>query len=96
MFELNKDALPMKMEEGYRRQDLKQFMGPDGHTLLFRTKHFLEFMESNSRQNIMYEAFGKKIKPLLNTELIIDIDTEKDLKLAEAVLRFRNAEERRP
>jgi len=92
MFELNEDILPRKEEEGYRRQDLGQFMGPDGHTILFRTKYFLEFRKRNLPIKVMYEAFGNKIKPMLNGKLIIDIDTERDLKLAEAVLRFRNEE----
>lgn len=86
MFELNEDALPIKKEKAYRRQDLRQLMIDDGHTILFRTKHFLEFMERNSRTNVIFEAFGKKIRPLLNDKLIIDIDTEKDLKLADVVL----------
>jgi len=47
-------------------------------------------MERNSKQSIMYESFGKKIKPMLNDKLIIDIDTERDLNLAKAVLKFRN------
>ena len=89
MFELNENVLPPKKSAGYRRQDLKQLMIHDGHTILFRTKHFLEFMKRNSKQSIMYEALGKKIKPMLNDKLIIDIDTERDLKLAEAVLKFR-------
>lgn len=88
MFELNEDILPSKKSESHRRQDIRQFMIHDGHTILFRTKHFFEFMETNSKENIMYEAFGKKIKPMLNNELIIDIDTKKDLILAEAVLKF--------
>lgn len=91
MFELNEDVLPVKKEEGYRRQDLRQFMGPDGHTLLFRTEHFLEFMKRNLPAKVMYKAFGSKIKPMLNDKLVIDIDTEKDLVIAEAVLRARNA-----
>jgi len=86
MFELNENVLPVKKNEGYRRQDLKPLMIHDGHTVLFRTKHFLEFMESNSEQNIIYQAFGKRIRPMLNERLVIDIDTEKDLKLAETVL----------
>lgn len=86
MFELNEDVLPVKKEKGYRRQDLRQLMIDDGHTILFRTKHFLEFVERNLRTNVIHEAFGKKIKPMLNDRLVIDIDTEKDLKLAEAVL----------
>lgn len=93
MFELNEEILPTKREEGYRRQDLKQFMGPDGHTIVFRTRHFLEFMEKHLPVTVMYEDFGNRIKPMLNNELIIDIDTERDLKLAEIALRFRNASE---
>ncbi len=95
MFELNEDLLPVKKEEGYRRQDLKQFMVHDGHTILFRTKHFLEFMEGHLPVTVMYETYGNRIKPMLNGELIIDIDTERDLKLAEIALRFRNASEER-
>lgn len=86
MFELNEDVIPAQKSKGYRRQDLKQLMIHDGHTILFRTKYFTEFMESNCKQTIMYQAFGKKIKPMLNDKLVIDIDTEKDLKLAGAVL----------
>jgi CMP-N-acetylneuraminic acid synthetase len=92
MFDLTEDILPFKKSEGYRRQDLKQLMIHDGHTILFRTKHFLEFMESNLERNIMYQVFGSKIKPVLNDKLIIDIDTEKDLKLAEAVLMRKQNE----
>lgn len=87
MFELDEDVLPRKKEEGYRRQDLKQFMGPDGHTFLFRSRHFLDFMKSGLPIEYLYQAFGKKIKPMLNDNLVIDIDTDKDLRLAEAVLR---------
>ncbi len=89
IFELDEDVLPVKRSGGYRRQDLKQFMIHDGHTILFRAGHFLDFMRKKSEHSIMYEAFGKKIKPMLNDKLILDIDTERDLKLAEAVLKFR-------
>ena len=89
MLALNKNILPVKKEEGYRRQDLKPLMIHDGHTILFRSKHFLEFRKGNTKQNIMYEAFGKKIKPMLNDRLIIDIDTERDLELANAVFKSR-------
>jgi CMP-N-acetylneuraminic acid synthetase len=86
MFELNEDVLPAKKNEDYRRQDLRPLMIHDGHTILFRTKYFIEFMESDSEHSIMYQAFGKKIKPMLNDRLVVDIDTIKDLELAEAVL----------
>jgi len=89
IFELNENTLPLKKNENYRRQDLTQFMIHDGHTVLFRTSYFLKFMEINSAKNTMYEAFGRKIKPMLNDKLIIDIDTKKDLILAEAVLKSR-------
>ncbi len=94
MFELNEDILPIKKSKGYRRQDLKQLMVHDGHTILFRTKYFLDFMKRKSKEEVMYDAFGKKIKPLLNDKLIVDIDTERDLTLAEAVLKFMNCENR--
>lgn len=87
MFEIDKDALPEKSEQGYRRQDLKQYMIHDGHTVLIKSNYFIEFMKKGEPEKIMLEAFGKTIKPMLNNKLIIDIDTEKDLKLAEAILR---------
>ena len=61
----------------------------DGHTILFRTGHFLEFMERHSPVTVIYETFGKRIKPMLNNELIIDIDTARDLKLAELLIKER-------
>ena len=90
MFELDEDVLPAKKSEGYRRQELKQLMIHDGHTILFRAKHFLESMERDVKEDIMYEFLGRKIKPLLSNALVVDIDTERDLKLAETVLRYRN------
>lgn len=87
MFELNGEILPVKKEEGYRRQDLRQLMIHDGHTILVRSGYFIKFMKSKKDKRILLEEFGKKIKPVLNNKLIIDIDTEKDLKLAEAVLK---------
>lgn len=86
MFELNEDILPAKKEEGFRRQDLKQYMFHDGHTILTRSSYFIEFMKRRNTRKILCEAFGRKIKPMLNNKLVIDIDTEKDLKLAEAII----------
>ena len=94
MFEFDENILPIKKSDGYRRQDLKQLMIHDGHTILFRTKYFLELMKTKTKQNFMYEGFGKKIKPMVNDKLIIDIDAERDLKLAEAVLKFMNLEKK--
>jgi CMP-N-acetylneuraminic acid synthetase len=90
MFELDEDILPAKKSGAYRRQDLKEFMIHDGHTILFRTKRFLAFMGRNAKETVMYQAFGKKTKPMLSSEVVIDIDTGKDLELAEAVLRCGN------
>lgn len=86
MFEFNEDILPRKNELGFRRQDLKQLMIHDGHTILLRTEYFINFMKNKKKSKIMYEYFGKKIKPMINKELIIDIDTEKDLKLLEKII----------
>lgn len=96
MFPLNEEILPIKRYEGYRRQDLKQFMIHDGHTILFRTKNFLEFMGKRglTQKKGLYDAFGKKIKPMLNEIIIIDIDTEKDIELAKAFISYRSRKER--
>ena len=80
------------MMEGFRRQDLKQYMIHDGHTILFRSRHFLSFMEGKKETAIMYEPFGRKIKPMLNNKVIIDVDTQKDLLLAEAILKSNTKE----
>ena len=87
MFELKENALPPKSQQGYRRQDLKQYMIHDGHTILTRSSYFMDFMKKNASRKMLFAAFGKTIKPILNSRLIIDIDTEKDLKLTEAFLR---------
>jgi len=95
MFPLDKKKLLTQKYEGYRRQDLKEYMIHDGHTILFRTKHFLEFMKKRQlkQKKGLYDAFGKRIKPMLNKKVIIDIDTEKDLELAEAVISYRKKKE---
>lgn len=86
MFELDEDVLPGKRFEQYRRQDLAQLMIHDGHTVLFRSGYFLEYMRSRPVRQFMYDQFGKKIKPVINDRLIVDIDSEKDFALADAVL----------
>jgi len=94
MFEFNERILPARRCKVYRRQDLKQYMIHDGHTVLFRTKYFLEFMTEGKleQKRGLYDAFGKRIKPMINDRVIIDIDSEKDLKLAEAVIIQGNME----
>jgi CMP-N-acetylneuraminic acid synthetase len=93
MIDLAKDELPKWSEKGFRRQDLKQYMVHDGHTCISRLDYFVENykkMQSN-RTGRMYEAFGSKIKPWINGELIIDIDTERDYWLARAATFFKNS-----
>ncbi|MBN2483033.1 MAG: hypothetical protein JXD21_02365 [Candidatus Omnitrophica bacterium] len=90
MFALHEELLPEKDLRGYRRQDLEQFMIHDGHTILFRAGYFVRFMESRRAARKMYEQFGEKIKPVLCNRLIIDVDTERDLIAAEAILKYNN------
>jgi len=94
MFELNEEVLPTRKCTSYRRQDLKQYMIHDGHTILFRTEHFLRFMREkglNGKKGL-YDSFGDKIKPMLNEKIIVDIDTQRDLQLAGAILSRRKRE----
>lgn len=93
MFEFQEELLPEKTLEGYRRQDLTQYMIHDGHTILLRSAYFLEFRKSGKKAERMYEPFGRKIKPMLANNYIVDVDTWRDLVLAEAVLRSRLAGE---
>lgn len=86
MFRLDENILSAKNTQGFRRQDLKQCMIHDGHTILMKADCFIEFMKKGKVAKIMYESFGRKIKPMLNTKLIIDIDTEKDLEMAETIV----------
>ncbi len=86
MFELDKEQLPRRDFQGYRRQDLRQYMIHDGHTILFRAAYFLSFMESGAETTYLYEPFGKKIKPVISDKVVIDVDTKRDLVLAGAVI----------
>lgn len=89
MFKLNHKILPKKKMIAYMRQDLQQYMIADGHTILFRPQHFLKFMKSGRPVTYIFEAFGKKIKTMLNDKLVIDIDTARDLDLAKSYLHLR-------
>ncbi len=88
MFDYNETILPLATEINYRRQSLPQKMIHDGHTLIFRKNAFLRKYRGelpyNKRKK--YSIFGTKFKPLINDEAITDIDTKKDLILAEALL----------
>lgn len=89
MFDYNNEILPKKIAIHYRRQALPQKMFHDGHTLLFKSdgfvKRYKKLIDYDSK--FMYSIFGNKIKPLINSEIIVDIDTEKDLRLAEAIIK---------
>lgn len=88
MFDFHLTILPRKECKLYRRQMLPQKMIHDGHTLIFRIDGFYKRYRGLIKydRKCMYSVFGEKIKPLINNELIVDIDTEKDLKLAKAIL----------
>ena len=92
MFDYNEEVLPLAMESHYRRQSLPQKMIHDGHTLIFKKDEFLRRYrgELPYDKKIRYSIFGTKFKPLINDEVIVDIDTKKDLILAEALLNNRS------
>lgn len=86
MFEFDTKQLPHRDFQGYRRQDLRQYMIHDGHTILFRAAYFLSFIRSGTETSFLYEPFGKKIKPMITNRVVIDVDTGRDLVLAEAII----------
>lgn len=88
MFDYNSDAVPREKEQHYRRQLLPQKMIHDGHTVLFKSSDFIERYAGRKAYDngILYSIFGNTIKPLMNDEVIIDIDTQRDLKLAQAFI----------
>lgn len=91
MFDLRQDLLPRVRQVDCRRQMLTQKMIHDGHTLIFKTENFFKRYKGivPYEKDYSYAVFGAKIKPVINTSAIIDIDTEKDLRLAEALLLCR-------
>lgn len=90
MFFYNEKILPKEKKCHYRRQSLPQKMIHDGHTLLFKKEDFYRRHKGLMSYNEIngYSIYGEKIKPLITNEPIIDIDTAKDLKLAEAILLY--------
>lgn len=90
MFDYTEGSIPHLPESRYRRQELKQKMIPDGHTLLFRARPFYErYKRLKSYGKYRYAIFGSTIKSLINDEVIIDIDSKHDLRIAEAVISYR-------
>ncbi len=92
MFDYNDEVLPREKACHYRRQMLPQKMIPDGHTFMFRAKNFADRYAGvvSYDTTYKYSIFGDKIKPLINDTVIIDIDTDKDLKIVESVLTYNN------
>jgi len=90
MFDLNDEVLPKVKEAHYRRQMLSHKMIHDGHTLLFRKDNFLNRYKGvlPYEKGYMCSIYGSKIRPLINNEVIVDIDTGKDLKLAKVIIQF--------
>jgi CMP-N,N'-diacetyllegionaminic acid synthase len=88
MFDYNEEDLPRETESHYRRQLLPQKMIHDGHTFIFKKDEFYNRYSGKLayKKEYRYSIFGTKVKPLINNEIIVDIDTRKDLLLAEAVI----------
>lgn len=88
MCDYNKDVMPKLNTVLYRRQSLPPKIIHDGHTLLFKSNGFMrrhKNLVSNGRSS-MYAIFGNKIKPMVNDEIIVDIDSENDMKVAKAII----------
>lgn len=87
MYDYTEGPLPHLLESHYLRQALKQKIISDGHTLIFRARPFYErYKGMRPYEKYRYAIFGSAIKPLINGEVIFDIDTERDLRLAEAFI----------
>ncbi len=88
MFDYNEKVLPLVTESHYRRQSLPKKMIHDGHTLIFKKDEFSKRYrgELPYDKKKRYSIFGTKSKPLINDEVIVDIDTKKDLILAKAII----------
>jgi CMP-N-acetylneuraminic acid synthetase len=88
MFDFNDEVLPKEKETHYKRQMLPQKMIHDGHTLIFKSKKFINKYKGliSYDTEYKYSVYGDRIKPIINDKVIIDIDTKKELELAEAVI----------
>ncbi|UCG70792.1 MAG: hypothetical protein JSV09_07290 [Thermoplasmata archaeon] len=88
MFDYSEKMLPKVKDSHHRRQMLPQKMIHDGHTLIFKSENFYKRYKGIMKydKDYRYSIFGNKIRPMVNDKLIIDVDTEKDLELAEVIL----------
>lgn len=89
MYIMNDKVLEKNKTSHYRRQDINEYMVHNGHTILFKPQHFIEFMDKGREPEYLYEQFGDKIKPMISNELITSIDNVYDFKLAEAILKSK-------
>jgi len=88
VFPYTDDILPMMISKEYMSQKRNNYMVHDGHTILFNTKKFKEYMQQEHKgPNYLYRQFGCKIKPLIHDNIVLDIDNLNDFKLAEAYLK---------
>lgn len=98
MFDFNEEVIPKVKEAHYRRQMLAPKMIHDGHTMIFRSTPFCKRYKHiiGYDSGYKYSIFGSKIKPLVNDEIIMDIDSEKDFKIAEALILNRRSGKAKP
>ena len=89
MFNYDVNVLPKQKHTNHRRQALPQKMIHDGHTFLFKTHDFYKKFKGLEPydKEYWYSVYGNKIKPIITDELIVDIDSEKDLEFAKAVMK---------
>jgi len=92
MFDYNEEQLPQSGTKVYRRQMLSQKMIHDGHTFIFNAEKFIKKYKGliPFDKTQLYGSFGDKLKPLVNESLIIDIDSGRDLEIAEAIINNFN------
>ena len=88
MFDYVEDELPKKKLLHYRRQKLPQKIIHDGHTLIFKIPKFMRKYRGlvDYKSEYAYSIYGDKIKPLIENEVIIDIDTMRDIKVARCII----------
>ncbi len=88
MFDYNETIVPKRVETHFRRQALSPKMIHDGHTLIFRIEEFYKKCKGLITYNneYKYSIFGNKIKPLITENIIVDIDSEKDLEIAKTIM----------
>jgi CMP-N-acetylneuraminic acid synthetase len=88
MFKYDNNVLERKYTKEYRSQCREKYMIHDGHTILFKSDYFIKYMKERREPLYLYEQFGKHIKPIINKNIVIDIDRECDFKLAEAMIGY--------